>query len=157
MEKEKIQLVCFLLPLKGDKNVWHLQAISSIWRPLGFLPVTLSGSSWSRNWTHIFCIAGRFCTIWSTRVCIHICIHAKLFQSCLTLGEPMDCSPGGPSVQRILQTRKSWCRVPFPCPGDLPNPGTEPICAALPLCYQGSPTRKYRLKTNLDICFFSNM
>ena len=38
----KISLLCFLLPLKRDKNVWHLQAISSIWRPLGFLPVTLS-------------------------------------------------------------------------------------------------------------------
>ena len=41
-EKEKISLVCFLLLLKRDKNVWHLQAISSIWRPLAFLPVTLS-------------------------------------------------------------------------------------------------------------------
>ena len=30
----KILLVCFLLPLKRDKNIWHLQAISSIWRPL---------------------------------------------------------------------------------------------------------------------------
>ena len=28
--------------LKRDKNVWHLQAISSLWRPLAFLPVTLS-------------------------------------------------------------------------------------------------------------------
>ena len=25
-----------------DKNVWHLQPLSSIWRPLAFLPVTLS-------------------------------------------------------------------------------------------------------------------
>ena len=41
-EKKKISLVCFLLPLKRDKNVWHLQAISSVWRPLAFLPVTLS-------------------------------------------------------------------------------------------------------------------
>ena len=41
-EGRKISLVCFLLLLKRDKNVWHLQAISSIWRPLGFLPVTLS-------------------------------------------------------------------------------------------------------------------
>ena len=41
-EGKKILLVCFLLPLKGDKNVWHLQAIFSVWRPLAFLPVTLS-------------------------------------------------------------------------------------------------------------------
>ena len=40
--EEKKYHVCFLLTLKGDKNVWHLQAISSVWRPLDFLPVTLS-------------------------------------------------------------------------------------------------------------------
>ena len=42
--EEKISLVCFLLPIKRDKNVWHLQPISSVWRPLAFLPVTLSVS-----------------------------------------------------------------------------------------------------------------
>ena len=30
------------ISLKTDKNVWHLQLISSIWRPLAFLPVTVS-------------------------------------------------------------------------------------------------------------------
>ena len=35
-------LVCFFLLLKRDKNVWHLQPLSSIWRPLAFLPVTIS-------------------------------------------------------------------------------------------------------------------
>ena len=39
---KKLLLVCVLLPLKRDKNVWRLLAISSIWRPLAFLPVTLS-------------------------------------------------------------------------------------------------------------------
>ena len=40
--EEKISLVYFLLPLKREKNVWHLQPLSSVWRPLAFLPVTLS-------------------------------------------------------------------------------------------------------------------
>ena len=35
-------LVCFFLRLMRDKNVWHLKPLSSIWRPLAFLPVTLS-------------------------------------------------------------------------------------------------------------------
>ena len=36
-------VVCFLLPLKRERNdVWHLQPISSIWRPLAFLPVPVS-------------------------------------------------------------------------------------------------------------------
>ena len=42
--EEKIS-VFFLLPLKRDKNVWHLQPLSSVRRPLAFLPVTLSASS----------------------------------------------------------------------------------------------------------------
>ena len=41
-EGKKISLVCFLLPLKRDKNVWHLQPLSSVWRPLAFLHVALS-------------------------------------------------------------------------------------------------------------------
>ena len=31
--EEKISLVCFLLPLKRDKNVWHLQPLSSFGDP----------------------------------------------------------------------------------------------------------------------------
>ena len=43
-EGENITLVvCFLIPLKRErKHVWRLQPVSSIWRPLAFLPVTLS-------------------------------------------------------------------------------------------------------------------
>ena len=29
---------------------------------------------------------------------LHVCMHVKLFQSCLTLCNPMDCSPTGTSV-----------------------------------------------------------
>ena len=51
-------------------------------------------------------------------------------QSCLTLGNPMDCSPPGSSVHGILQARiLEWW--PFPSPGDLPNPGIEPGSPAL--------------------------
>ena len=39
-------VACFLLPLnRAIKNTWHLQPIFSIWRPLAFLPVTLSVNS----------------------------------------------------------------------------------------------------------------
>ena len=37
----------------------------------------------------------------------------------------MDCSPPGFSVHGILQARvREW--LPFPSPGDLPNPGIKP-------------------------------
>ena len=52
--------------------------------------------------------------------------HAKLLQLCLTLCEPMDCSPPGPSVHGILQARiLEW--IAFPPPGDLPDLGIEPM------------------------------
>ena len=46
-------------------------------------------------------------------------------QSCSTLCDPVDCSPPGSSVHGV--SRQEYLRgLPFPPPGDLPNPGTEP-------------------------------
>ena len=42
------------------------------------------------------------------------CMHAELPHSCPTLCDPMDCSPPGPSVHRILQARiLEWVAIPF--------------------------------------------
>ena len=58
----------------------------------------------------------------------------------------MDCSPPGSSVHGI-----SWARilewVAIPSPGDLPNPGIEPMSSALQadsllLSHQRSPREK---------------
>ena len=43
----------------------------------------------------------------------------------------MDCRPPGSSVHGILQ-QEYWGGLPFPSPGDLPNPGTEPLSPASP-------------------------
>ena len=41
------------------------------------------------------------------------CLHAKLLQSCLTLCDPMNCSPPGSSVHRILLARiLDWVVMP---------------------------------------------
>ena len=39
----------------------------------------------------------------------------------------MDCSPPGSSVDRILQARVLEWVVLFLSPGDLPDPGMEPV------------------------------
>ena len=39
--------------------------------------------------------------------------------------QPLQCSLSGASVHRILR-QKYWSGLPFPSPGDLPNPGIEP-------------------------------
>ena len=42
----------------------------------------------------------------------------------------MDCSPPGPSVHGIL-LQEYQSELPFPSPGDLPDPGIEPRSRAL--------------------------
>ena len=51
-------------------------------------------------------------------------------QSYPTLCDPVDCSLPVSSVHGIFQGRiLEW--VPFPSPGDLPNPGIKPMTATL--------------------------
>ena len=50
---------------------------------------------------------------------------------CLTLCNPIHCSAPGSSVHGILQARIPE-GSPCPPPGNLPNPGTEPISFASP-------------------------
>ena len=55
---------------------------------------------------------------------------SEVAQSCLTLCDPVDCSPPGSSIHGILQARiLEW--LPFPSPGDHPDPGIEPRSPAL--------------------------
>ena len=44
--------------------------------------------------------------------------------SCLTLSEPLNCSPLGSSIHGILQT-EYWSGLPFPSSGAHLNPGIE--------------------------------
>ena len=57
--------------------------------------------------------------------CLHACSVA---QFCLTLCDPMDCTPPCSSVYGILQARiLEWVLSP----GDLPSPGIESVSSAL--------------------------
>ena len=59
-----------------------------------------------------------------------VCVRARA-QSCLTLCNPMDCSPPDSSVHRIFQARiLKW--VAFPFPGNIPNPRIEPASLVSP-------------------------
>ena len=61
------------------------------------------------------------------RFCFSGDIHCYLVtKSCLTLCDPMDCSPPGSSVHGISQARiLEWGAISFP--GDLPISGLEPM------------------------------
>ena len=51
-------------------------------------------------------------------------------QSCPTLCDPMDCSLRGP-LSMGFSRQEYWSGLPFPSPGDLPDPGIEPGSPAL--------------------------
>ena len=58
-------------------------------------------------------------------VCVCVCMYAKSLQSCLTLCDPMDCSPPGSSVHGILQARiLEWVAMPFSRGSSRPRDGT---------------------------------
>ena len=59
-----------------------------------------------------------------------LCMHGKSLQSCPILCNPMDCSLPGSSVHGIFQA-EYWSGLPFPSPGDLPNPRVKPESPAL--------------------------
>ena len=75
--------------------------------------------------------------------CYFVCVCA---QPCLTLCNPTDCSPQAPPSMG-LPRQEYWSGLPFPSPGDLPDPGTEPMSIkslhwhsdSLPLVPPGKP------------------
>ena len=55
---------------------------------------------------------------WVTSSIPLIAMHAKSFQLCLTLCDPIDCIPPGASVHG-LSRQEYWSGLPCPPPGDL--------------------------------------
>ena len=80
------------------------------------------------------------------RVLISMCIHAQSPQWCLTLCDPMDCSPQAALSMRFSR-QESWGGLPCPPPRDLPYPRIEPAspvvltlqAVSLLLSHWGSP------------------
>ena len=52
-------------------------------------------------------------------------------KKCLTACDPVDCSPLGSSSMEFPWLER-WSGLPFPSPGDLPNPGIKPKSPATP-------------------------
>ena len=68
---------------------------------------------------------------WQFGVCKHgVCVRAQSLQLCLTLCDPMDCSPPGSSVHGIFQARiLEW--VAMPSFRGSSNLRIEPACPSL--------------------------
>ena len=59
-------------------------------------------------------------------------VKVLVAQLCLTLCDPMDCSAHQAPLSMEFSRKECWSGLPFPSPGDLPNPGIEPGSPALP-------------------------
>ena len=53
-------------------------------------------------------------------------------QSCLTLCDPMECSPSGSSVHGDSPGKNTRVGCHAPAPGDLPDPGIKPASPVSP-------------------------
>ena len=82
------------------------------------------GSSRPRGWTWVSCIAGRCFTVWATREAPITegeseLSHVRLFVTPWTVADQAPPSMG-------FSRQEYWSGLPFPSPGDLPEPGIEP-------------------------------
>ena len=77
------------------------------------------------------CVCVCVCACVCVRVCVCVCVCVCLVaQVCLTLYDPIDCSPPDPP-SREFSGQEYWSGLPCPSPVDLPNPGMEPRAPAL--------------------------
>ena len=62
-------------------------------------------------------------------VCVCVCVCVKLLQMCLTLCDPMDCSPLGSSIPGIfLATILEWVTIPSAWGSSQPRDRTHVFC-----------------------------
>ena len=57
-----------------------------------------------------------------------VCMHAKLHQLCLTLCDPTDWVVCQAPPSMGFYRQDYWSGFPCRPPGDLPDPGIEPVC-----------------------------
>ena len=62
---------------------------------------------------------------------MYLYLRVSVAQSCLTLCNPMDCIAYQAPLSVGFSRQESCSGLPFPCPGDFPDPGIEPGSPAL--------------------------
>ena len=57
-------------------------------------------------------------------------VHQVKLLNCVWFCDPMDCSHQAPPSMEFSR-QEYWSGLPFPSPGDLPDPGIKPTSPAL--------------------------
>ena len=78
------------------------------------------------------CSAGRFFTAEppGKHVLLPVCVHGKSL-SCVWLCATLSAVAPWAPLSRGFSRQECWSGLPCPPPGDLPNPGIEPVSPAL--------------------------
>ena len=90
------------------------------------------------------------CVCARVRVRVHARTHS-VAQLCSTLSIPMDWGPPGSSVKRF-SSQEYWSELPFPTPGDIPDPESEPESPVSPALAGGFFTTEPPGKPNCNAC-----
>ena len=61
-------------------------------------------------------------------MCVCVCV-----QLCPALCDPMGCKPSKLLLSVEFSRQEYWNDLPFPTPGNLPDPGIEPVSLASPV------------------------
>ena len=111
-----------------------LFTIAKTWRQLK----CPSAEEWIKKMQHIYTME-------------YLC-SCLLAQSCLILSDPMDCSHQAPLSMGFFR-REYWSGLPFPLPGDLPDPGIKAKSPTSPALADGFFTTESPGKpiTNINI------
>ena len=127
---------------RGDQTKWNNwererqmpESITSVESKNGYKWVSLPKANRSTDWETYDYQNGKVAGVgvvisWyrSIFACQNWCGFCCLVaQSCLTLCNPMACSLPGQRMSMGFSRQEYWSGLPFPSPGDLPNPGIEP-------------------------------
>ena len=121
--------------VKSEWEAWPL--CEALWRPDGYRNYENTRSLGKRNLLFISLTFFRLTLM---------CLCAKSLQSCLTLGDPMECSPPGFSVHGILQAGiLKWVAISFSAGSSDQGSNPSLLCllswqiGSLPLAPPGKP------------------
>ena len=110
-------------PWRPYKDIWTLKSCRQEKRPI-------TGGFWVYIGVCSKCLLGAVRVKWFNSV--RLKLKVLVAQLCLTLCNPIDCSPPGSSVHGFPR-QEYWRGLPCPPAGDLPDLGIEP---GLPHCRQ---------------------
>ena len=110
-------------PFKTNKQTVWVKLNSPVW----LFDSLLCSEFFSRTFVEDRCLFLAFLQAWEEEVLV----WSEVAQSCPTLCNPMDSSLHQAPASMGFSRQEYWSGLPFPSPGNLPDPGIEPRSPSL--------------------------